>query len=130
MTNGQLSRALPALAAGTAIASLAVLSTTGLATASPRGSVVHSTRPGQVSMATGYLSNCAGSVLTINTASNALGAPIQLAGCPDAMAITPGGKTIYTTTSGSSTVTPIATATHTLGAPIPIGNPGFSITMT
>lgn len=135
MTYTRMAWALPVLGAGTVIASLAALGAGGPATASPRSSTVHSiwphgSRPYKGSGPTGYLSSCAGSVLTINTASNALGPPIPLAGCPGGMAITPDGRTIYATTSGYSTVVPIATATNTLGAPIPIGDPGFSITMT
>ena len=49
----------------------------------------------------------------IATATNTARKPIKVGGDPDAIAITPDGKTAYVANYDSGTVTPIATATNT-----------------
>ena len=57
----------------------------------------------------------------IATATNTAGTPIPVGNDPDAIAITPDGKTAYVLSYDAGTVTPIATATNTAGTPIPVG---------
>jgi YVTN family beta-propeller protein len=57
-------------------------------------------------------------VTPIDLATNALGKPIRVGGSPDAIAITPDGKTAYVGNSSSGTVMPIDLATNALGKPI------------
>ncbi len=61
----------------------------------------------------------ADTVTPISTATNTPGKPIRLGSTPDAIAITPDGKTAYVGATG--TVIPISTATNTPGTPIRIG---------
>ena len=49
---------------------------------------------------------------------------------PHGIAITPNGKTAYVTNSESDSVTPIALATHTPGAPISVGKYPVGIAIT
>ena len=58
----------------------------------------------------------------IATATNTAGPPITTGDNPDAIAITPDGKTAYVVNADSGTVTPITTATNTAGPPIPVGS--------
>ena len=58
-------------------------------------------------------------VTPISTAANTAGKPIRVGKEPDAIAITPDGRTAYVASSG--TVTPIATATNTPGLAIRVG---------
>ena len=68
-----------------------------------------------------------GTVTPIATATNTAGPPITVGSRPDAIAITPDGKTAYVANNGSGTVTPIATATNTARTPIKVGpSPGAS----
>jgi YVTN family beta-propeller protein len=61
-----------------------------------------------------------GTVSPINTATNTAGTPIALGlgASPNAVVITPDGKTAYVANTGSNTVTPINTATNAAGTPI------------
>jgi YVTN family beta-propeller protein len=69
-----------------------------------------------------YVSSGRGSTVTpIATATNTTGEPIEIGNHPDAIAITPDGKTAYVANINSGTVTPIATATNTAGEPIEVG---------
>ena len=66
----------------------------------------------------------------IATATNTAGPPITVGSEPDAIAITPDGKTAYAANFGSGTVTPIATATNTAGPPITVGSEPIAIAIT
>ena len=66
----------------------------------------------------------------IATATNTAGPPITVGSDPQAIAITPDGKTAYVANIGSDTVTPIATATNTAGPPITVGNSPDAIAIT
>jgi YVTN family beta-propeller protein len=58
-------------------------------------------------------------VTPITTATNKPGQPIMVGPGPQAIAITPNGKTAYVASYFSGTVTPITTATNKPGKPIP-----------
>jgi YVTN family beta-propeller protein len=65
------------------------------------------------------------SFMSLDLATGRLGKPVKLSGVPEAIAITPDGKTAYVTTYSSDTVTPINLATNSAGKPIKIsGKPG------
>lgn len=63
-------------------------------------------------------------------ATNTAGPPITTGNDPDAIAITPDGKTAYVVNYGSDTVTPIATASNTAGPPITVGRAPEAIAIT
>jgi len=69
-----------------------------------------------------YVTNWGGTVSVISTATNTVvGSPIPAGSGPDALAISPDGKTLYVANWGG-TVSVISTATHTVvGSPIPVG---------
>jgi len=69
-------------------------------------------------------------VTPIATATNTAGPPITVGNYPDAIAITPDGKTAYVANWNSGTVTPIATATNTAGPAIPVGSQPENIAIT
>ena len=52
-----------------------------------------------------------GAVTPITTATNRPGKPITVGDWPEAIAITPDGKTVYVASINSNTVTPISAAT-------------------
>jgi YVTN family beta-propeller protein len=90
-------------------------------------------RAGPSSMVTAYVTNGGSDTVTpIAAATNTAGPPITTGPGPDAVAITPDGKTAYVVNgnSGSPTVTPIATATNTAGRPIPVGSDPCDIAIT
>ncbi len=90
-------------------------------------------RAGPSGMVTAYVVNGGSDTVTpIATATNTAGPPITTGPGPDAVAITPDGKTAYVVNgnSGSPTVTPIATATNTAGRPIPVGSDPCDIAIT
>ena len=60
-------------------------------------------------------------VTPIRTATNTALPPIETGSDPNAIAITPDGRTAYVTNPGSGTVTPIRTATNTALRPIKTG---------
>jgi YVTN family beta-propeller protein len=67
----------------------------------------------------------ASTVTPISTATNTALKPIKVAPYPDAIAITPNGKTAYVASHRSDTVTPIDTTTNTALKPIKLaGSPG------
>jgi YVTN family beta-propeller protein len=64
-------------------------------------------------------------------APNDAGAPITVGSHPDAVAITPNGRTAYVVNFGSDNVTPIDTATDTAGAtPIAVGSEPDAVAIT
>ena len=80
-----------------------------------------------------------GTVTPIDTATNTPGAPIDVGDEPFAITVTPDGKTVYVANtwantgrpaSASGTVTPIATATSTPGAPIQVGSQPWAFAIT
>src|SRR5881275_2892621 len=71
---------------------------------------------------TAYVANWgAGTVTPINTATNAVGAPISVGGSPAGVAITPDGNTAYVANYSSNTVTPIRLSSNTAGSAIAVG---------
>jgi YVTN family beta-propeller protein len=60
-------------------------------------------------------------VTPIRIATNTALPPIKAGSGPDAIAITPDGKTAYVANGNSGTVTPIDIATGTAGRPIRVG---------
>jgi DNA-binding beta-propeller fold protein YncE len=119
MMYGQITRVLLTAAA---VASLGLAGAAGTATAGA-GS------PARLTAVTAYVGNeYDGTVTPIRTATNTAGAAIAVDGSPDAIAITPDGKTAYAAaddtqsdgTADPGTVTPIRTATNTAGPPIPV----------
>jgi len=77
-----------------------------------------------------YLSPNSGTVTPISTATNSAGPPIPVGAFPDAMAITPDGKTVYVANANSNTVTPINTATSKPGPAIKAGSAPAAIAIT
>jgi YVTN family beta-propeller protein len=80
-----------------------------------------------------------GTVTPIDTATNMPGEPIDVGDEPFAIAVTPDGKTVYVANtwentgrpaSAPGTVTPIATATNTPGAPIEVGSQPWAFAIT
>ena len=70
------------------------------------------------------INNDRGFVTPINTASNKASKQIKVGGLPNALAITPNGKTLYVVSSSpSGWVTPINTATNKAGKRISVGKP-------
>jgi YVTN family beta-propeller protein len=67
------------------------------------------------------------SVTPLDVATNVAGSPIGVENCPDAIAITPDGKTAYVGNQCSWSVTPVDTATNTAGASISVSDPPTSI---
>src|SRR5215475_1936713 len=64
--------------------------------------------------------NLTGRITPINAATNRAEGAIWVGVSPDALAITPDGKTAYVASVSSRTVTPISTATDTPGKPIKV----------
>ena len=58
--------------------------------------------------------------MSLDLTTGRLGKPVKLSGDPDAIAITPNGKTAYVAIYASGTVTPIDLATNTTGKPIKV----------
>ena len=80
-----------------------------------------------------------GTVTPVDTATNTPGEPIDEGDEPFAIAVTPDGKTVYVANtwentgrpaSAPCTVTPIATATDTPGAPIEVGRGPWAFAIT
>ena len=74
-------------------------------------------RQGPLAQVTAYVASSDGhTVVPVNTVTNKAGKPIKVGPGPEAIAITPDGKTAYVANGGlpySDTVTPIRTATDT-----------------
>jgi len=64
-----------------------------------------------------------GTVTPIRTATNMAGKAINVQKYPDAIAITPNGKTAYVASALLGTVTPIRTAAGSVGKPVKVGGP-------
>ena len=63
--------------------------------------------------------------MSLDLATGRLGKPVKLSGQPEAIAITPNGKTAYVTIFSSGMVTPINLSANKAGKPIKIsGKPG------
>jgi DNA-binding beta-propeller fold protein YncE len=73
-----------------------------------------------------------GTVTPIDTATSTAGKAIKVGRTPDAIAITPSGKTAYVVlySSGRSTVIPISTATGKAGQAIKVGSDPQAIAIT
>ena len=71
-----------------------------------------------------------GTVTPVNLVTRKAGRAIGVGADPDAIAVTPDGKTAYVANSGSDTVTPIAAATSAAGPAIPVGTDPQAITVT
>jgi YVTN family beta-propeller protein len=80
-----------------------------------------------------------GTATPIDTATNTPGKPIDVGSEPFAITVTPDGKTVYVANtwentgrpaSAPGTVTPIATATNTPGAPIEVGSQPWAFAIT
>ena len=73
-------------------------------------------------------------VIPVNTATDAVGAPIAVGTAPSAIAITPDAATAYVTDEGTTTapgsVTPIDLSTNTAGSPITVGSGPDAIAIT
>jgi YVTN family beta-propeller protein len=68
-------------------------------------------------------------VIPIRTATNTALAPVKVGRIPQAIAITPDGKTAYVV-SQFGTVTPIRTATNTALPPVKVGRGPTAIAIT
>jgi DNA-binding beta-propeller fold protein YncE len=68
-----------------------------------------------------------GAVFPISTATNTAGKPIKVGSSPDAIAITPDGRTAYVVGSLPSRVVPISTATNTAGTAIMLPKTFFGL---
>ena len=78
-----------------------------------------------------YVTSSANSTVTpIYLATGKAGTPIRVGSGPDAIAITPDGKTAYVTNGSDNTVTPIHLATGTAGTPIKVGEEPYAIAIT
>src|SRR5215467_10300818 len=111
MTPLAAAAAVTAVVAGTAAVSSAIHGPGAIGGASMgHGATAYVTNPGS------------GTVTPIRTATNTALPPIKVGDYPQAIAITPDGKTAYVVNSGSypGTVTPIRTATNTSLPPIKV----------
>src|SRR5437660_756287 len=80
---------------------------------------------------TAYVVNSSSDTVTpIRAATNTAGKAIKVGHFPDAIAITPDGRTAFVVNSGSGTVTPIRTATGTAGKAIKVGSDPVAIAIT
>jgi YVTN family beta-propeller protein len=71
-----------------------------------------------------------GTVTPVNLVTRKAGRAIGVGADPDAIAVTPDGKTAYVANSGSGTVTPISTVTGTAGPVIAVGTDPQAVTVT
>jgi DNA-binding beta-propeller fold protein YncE len=81
------------------------------------------------------VSNATDTVIPVNTATDAVGAPIAVGSGPSAIAITPDATTAYVTDEGTTNtapgfVTPIDLSTNTPGVAIPVGSGPDAIAIT
>ena len=78
-----------------------------------------------------YVANdVSGTVTAIQVATGTAGTPVKVGRYPQAIAVTPDGKTVYVANVGSATVTPIRTATMTALTPIKVGNDPSALAIT
>jgi YVTN family beta-propeller protein len=76
------------------------------------------------------VNSASGTVTPVDLATRRAGPAIRVGSSPQAIAITPGGRTAYVANAGSGTVTPINTATHRPGPPIKVGAGPRAIAIT
>jgi YVTN family beta-propeller protein len=79
---------------------------------------------------TAFVVNSGGTVTPIGLTTRRAGKPIKVGANPQAIAITPDGRTAYVANYGSNTVTPINTSTRQAGTPIPVGKQPRAIAIT
>jgi YVTN family beta-propeller protein len=78
-----------------------------------------------------YVDNAESDTVTpIRTATNTALPPVKTGPLPDAIAITPDGKTAYVANAASGAVTPIRTATDKALPPIKVGTSPYAIAIT
>jgi len=76
---------------------------------------------------TAFVANSGGTVTPIGLTTHRPGKPVKVGANPQAIAITPNGKTVYVLDWGSAAVTPISTATNRAGPAIRVGSYPFAI---
>jgi YVTN family beta-propeller protein len=79
---------------------------------------------------TAFVVNSAGTVTPVNLTTRRAGPPITVGANPEAIAITPDGRTAYVANYGSNSVTPVNTATRRAGPPITVGANPEAIAIT
>ena len=79
---------------------------------------------------TAFVVNSGGTVTPIGLQARRAGKPIKVGSNPEAIAVTPDGKTAFVANYGSNTVTPIDTATRKAGPPIAVGKQPTAIAIT
>ena len=72
----------------------------------------------------------AGSVATIETATDQLGAPIPVGESPEGVAVSPDGRFAYVANAGSKSVSVIETASHTVSSSIALPGDPSSLAVT
>jgi YVTN family beta-propeller protein len=87
--------------------------------------------PGGARHPTAFVVNSASATVTpVDLTTRQAGPPIPVGARPQAIAITPDGRTAYVANSGSGTVTPINTATRRAGTPIRTGTGPVAVAIT
>jgi len=76
------------------------------------------------------VNSASASVTPVDLTTRRAGPPIPVGARPQAIAITPDGRTAYVANSGSGTVTPVDTATRRAGTPIRTGSGPVAIAIT
>ena len=79
---------------------------------------------------TAFVVNSGGTVTPIGLTTRKAGTPITVGANPEAIAVTPDGRTAYVANYGSGSVTPIDTATRKAGPPITVGANPEAIAVT
>ena len=79
---------------------------------------------------TAFVVNSGGTVTPIGLTARRAGKPIKVGANPQAIAITPDGRTAYVANYGSNTVTPISVATGHPGPAVPAGQAPNSLAVT
>lgn len=102
-----------------------------ISAASPTGPAPRAPAPARYRDATAFVVNSGSDTVTpIDLVSRKKGAAIAVGADPQAIAITPDGKTAYVVNSGSDTVTPIDVGTRRAGRPIKVGRDPQGIAIT
>ena len=96
---------------------------------SPRAATAPPAAPGRPPTAF-VVNSGSGTVTPVDLAKRRTGRSIRVGRDPQAIAITPDGRTAYVVNSGSGTVTPINTATHRPGPSIRVGTEPQAIAIT
>ena len=87
--------------------------------------------PGGTRHPTAFVVNSASATVTpVDLTTRRAGPPIPVGARPQAIAVTPDGRTAYVANSGSGTVTPIDTATRRAGTPIATGAGPVAVAVT